>query len=211
MPDLLLSDVMMPEKDGFELCEAVKNDLRTNHVPVVLLTAKVGVESRIAGLRRGADAYLAKPFHEEELRVTVAKLLEGRRLLREHFQRQLLAKESPPLWEAPSDAEGAEHAFVQAVRAAVEADLGNPDFGPADICRKVGMGHTNLNLKMNALTGMPVTQFIRALRLQKAQTLLRTTDQTIAEIAYEVGFNDPKYFTRVFTEAFGMPPSAYRE
>lgn len=211
VPDLLLSDVMMPEKDGFELCEAVKNDLRTNHVPVVLLTAKVGVESRIAGLRRGADAYLAKPFHEEELRVTVAKLLEGRRLLREHFQRQLLAKESPPQWEAPSGAEGAEHAFVQAVRAAVEADLGNPDLGPADICRKVGMGHTNLNLKMNALTGMPVTQFIRALRLQKAQTLLRTTDQTIAEIAYEVGFNDPKYFTRVFTEAFGMPPSAYRE
>lgn len=209
VPDLIISDVMMPEKDGFEVCDALKNDLRTSHVPIILLTARATVEDRIAGLRRGADAYLAKPFHPEELIVQAAMLAESRRALRHYFTRISMgqAPESTPPETAAVEVEDA---FLQQVRTVVQENLGNAALSAEDICRKIGMSHTNLNLKMNALTGMSTMYFVRTLRLQRAKTLLEAGQLNVSEVAWEVGFNDPKYFSRVFSEEFGKPPSEWR-
>lgn len=206
VPDIILSDVIMPGMDGFELCQALKTDLRTSHIPVVMLTAKGDVESRIAGLRQGADAYLVKPFHQEELLVIFHNLLQGRQKLQAHYQAAGLSGEQMPssLNKAPEDA------FLQQLRELIEAELDNSALSPQDICRKMGMGHTNLNLKVNALTGMPVSLFIRQTRLHKAKILLSTTQLSVSEIAYQTGFNDPKYFSRVFAEKYGAPPSSFR-
>jgi len=207
VPDIMLSDVMMPGMDGLELCNALKNDQRSSHIPIVLLTAKGDVESRIAGLRQGADAYLVKPFHPEELHAILDNLIHLRDKLRAHYQATAIGgnQETSPESIAPEDA------FLQQLRGIIEAELDNPDLTPQDICRKIGMGHTNLNLKLNALTGLPITLFIRKMRLYKAKELIEISELSISEIAYKTGFNDPKYFSRVFAEEYGGPPSSFRK
>lgn len=207
VPDIILSDVVMPGMDGFELCNALKNDQRSSHIPIVLLTARGDVESRIAGLRQGADAYLVKPFHQEELLVILENLIQLRDKLRSHYKAAAIG-ETPAVSVA---GHSVEDAFLQKLRAVVAAELSNPELTPQDICRKMGMGHTNLNLKINALTGMPISLFIRKMRLHNAMELLGASELSISEIAYETGFNDPKYFSRVFAEEYGAPPSSYRK
>ncbi|MBL7790961.1 MAG: response regulator [Saprospiraceae bacterium] len=207
-PDLILSDVMMPEKNGFEVCDFLKNDERTSHIPIVLLTAKADVESRIAGLRRGADAYLAKPFHQEELMVTLKNLLDLRLKLQAKYRELALERtSSPPL----PPAHDLENDFLQKLRAIVETDLSDTSLDVDALCRKTGMSRTNLHNKLSALTGLSTTIFVRKIRLQKAKQLLETTEMNISEIAYAVGFNDPKFFSRVFSEEFGIPPSEVRK
>jgi len=209
-PDLIISDVMMPEKDGFEVCDALKNDERSSHIPIVLLTARATVEDRIAGLRRGADAYLAKPFHTEELLAQLARLYENQQKLQDRYSRLSLAG-APPEPESRAAADP-EDAFLLRLREFLEQNLSNAGLAPDDICRGMGMGRTNLHNKLTALTGMSLMAYLRALRLQQAQTLLRaTTDLNISEVAYAVGFDDPKYFSRVFSEEFGITPSQFRE
>ncbi len=200
VPDLIVSDVMMPEKDGLELCQTLKADERTSHIPIVLLTAKADVESRISGWERGADAYLAKPFEREELLIRIEKLLEIRNLLQEHY-RDL--SEADPV-------ESQEDEFVRKVRTAVEENIDDEDFGIHQLCRTVGMSRTQLHRKIKALTGRSTSHYIRAIRLKRARKLLSDTDLNISQIAYEVGFRDPKYFSRTFAEEFGMPPNAAR-
>jgi CheY-like chemotaxis protein len=206
IPDIVVSDVMMPEKDGFEVCEALRNDERSSHIPIVLLTARAGVEDRIAGLRRGADAYLAKPFHPEELRVTLLKLIEMRRSLQARYA--VVADAPAP---AVNEAEKTEDAFLQKLRSAVESHLSDPGFSGEELCRALGMSYPVVYRKLSALTGRSLNVYIRLIRLQKARDMLLSSALGIAEIAYETGFNDPKFFSRVFSEEFGMPPSVFRE
>lgn len=203
IPDLIVSDVMMPEKDGLEVVEALKNDMRSSHIPIVLLTAKADVGSRIAGLRRGADAYLAKPFHEEELLVTLENLLEGRRKLQEKYQHAALHK---PHATAQLVADPEEE-FLEKVRDIILSHLSDTDFSVDDLCRLIAMSQPQLHRKLTALTGKNATLFIRSVRLAKARELLLTGQKTVSEAAYEVGFSDPKYFSRVFTQEYGLPPS----
>lgn len=204
-PDLIVSDVMMPEKDGFELCETLKNDLRSSHIPITLLTARVTVEDRITGLQRGADAYLAKPFHQQELLLQLRNLLQLRRRLQERY-----AQLAPP---APTDDPGLqmEDAFLQKFREFVEKQIGNAQLSVDDLCRAMGMGRTNLHHKITSLTGLSAMQFVRALRLHKAKQLLERGDLNVSEVAFETGFDDPKYFGRVFAEETGMPPTQWRK
>jgi len=217
-PDLIVSDVMMPEKDGFELCQTLKQDERTSHIPIVLLTAKASVESRIAGLSRGADAYLSKPFHREELLLTIANLLHARRVVQERLRALFLTAEAAPAAEAQAATIAPEalavleieDVFVQKIRGYVEDNLGNADLTMDELSRAMTMSYQNLHRKLSALTNLSPVQFIRAIRLQKAMSLLQTTRLPIGDIAFEVGFSDPKYFSRVFTEEFGKPPSAVR-
>lgn len=206
VPDLILSDVMMPEKDGFEVCDTLKNDERSSHIPLVLLTAKADMESRIAGLRRGADAYLTKPFHPEELSVTLEKLLENRRRLQEYYSRFSLALPANQVETANTETE-LEDAFLHKLRSAVEARMDDASLSADDICRGVGMSRSNLYAKLSALTGLSFNIYVRRLRLHKARHLLETSEMNVSEVAFETGFNDPKYFSRVFSEEFGMPPS----
>jgi signal transduction histidine kinase/DNA-binding response OmpR family regulator/streptogramin lyase len=211
VPGLIISDVMMPEKDGFEVCDTLKNDERTSHIPIILLTAKTGVESRIAGLRMGADAYLAKPFHREELLVTVQNLLEVRRKLQEKYLEISVGNQHLTGDGYLVSITDRENEFLLKLRSIIETNLSDAHLDVEAICRKIGMGRTNLHNKLNALTGLSTTIYVRKLRLQRAKELLGTTDMNISEIAFKVGFNDPKFFSRVFAEEFGSPPSKMRK
>jgi len=203
VPDLIISDVMMPEINGFELCETLKTDERSSHIPIVLLTAKAGVENRITGLRRGADAYLAKPFHEEELQATLDNLLEQRRKLREKYMDAVFH----PQAVAPTADVDPEKEFLQKVKAIILQHLSDAGFSVDDLCRTLTISQPQLHRKLTALTGKNATLFIRSIRLAKARELLQASGKNVSQVAYEVGFSDPKYFSRVFTKEFGLPPS----
>ncbi len=202
IPDLIISDVMMPRKDGLELCDLLKNDERTSHIPVILLTAKASVESRLAGLERGADDYLSKPFNREELLIRSRNLLELRRRLRVRY-----ANLHPP--GPPEDKSiQMEDAFLQKIRGIVEQHLPDVEFEIDQLARIVGMSRSQLFRKIKALTGQSPSLFIRAIRLHRGRELLQTTGMNVSEVAYEVGFSTPAYFSDAFMEAFGMRPSA---
>jgi len=204
IPDIIISDVMMPKKDGFELCDTLKNDERTSHIPIVMLTAKSDVASRIAGLKRGADAYLPKPFNKAELLAHLDNLIELRQKLQQRYQGQLT--EAAP--EAP-DTE-VEDAFLLKVKAKVEAHL-QSDFSISWLAEEFHMSRVQLFRKVKALTGTSPSLFVRSIRLQRAKELLLTTGLNISEIAYEVGFSDPAFFSRAFREKFGQSPTEVRE
>ncbi len=209
VPDLIVSDVMMPEKDGFEVCENLKNDLRTSHIPIVLLTAKAEVEHRIAGLQRGADAYLTKPFHEAELRATLDNLIELRRKLQLKFQQghpQSVEGSKPPV-QTPSATEAIEEAFLQKVRDIIQTHLDDTTFTVETLSQQLSMSPRQLHRKLTALIDQTPSAIIRETRLAKAKLMLETTDKNVSEVAYASGFDDPKYFSRVFKKAYGMPPS----
>ncbi|MBL7793290.1 MAG: response regulator [Saprospiraceae bacterium] len=205
IPDLIISDVMMPQKDGFELCRTLKKDFRTSHIPIILLTAKADLESQLAGLEYGADAYLTKPFNSRELRTHVRKLIELRDALREKYRAT-----SEPVTKVPAIA-GPDDEFFHNLMNAVAAHSGDEEFHVVHLCHKLGISRVQLFRKLKALTGNSASQFVRSYRLNKAKGMLTNTDLNISEIAFEVGFKDPAYFTRAFTREFGVAPSAFRK
>ncbi|MEL6658738.1 MAG: two-component regulator propeller domain-containing protein [Bacteroidota bacterium] len=206
IPDLIITDVMMPEMDGFELCEAVKSDERTSHIPVIILTARAGVDKRLEGLRRGADAYLAKPFNEEELQIRVEQLLSLREQLRQRWQQKMSSEEQP----IPND-DHLDQQFMSRIQLVIDQNLQKSTFEVDDLAREMGMSESQVRRKLNALTGLPPVRFIRSVRIQQAQVLLSSTDLSVAEVAYETGFSDPKYFSRIFSRATGHSPSDFRK
>jgi YesN/AraC family two-component response regulator len=207
IPDIIISDVMMPKKNGFEVCEALKADERTSHIPIILLTAKAATEDRIEGLKVGADAFLTKPFNKKELFVRLEKLLELRKALQERFSstEYLLTTKSPK--SKPS----MDEVFLKKLIDVVLERLDDPNLGVVDLVRAARLSHTHLNRKLKAMTGKTPSRFIRSIRLQKAVELLKTTDLNVSEIAYDVGFSDPNYFSRSFSEEFGYPPNVIRK
>lgn len=207
IPDIVISDVMMPEKDGFEVCETLKQDERSSHIPIILLTARGTQEDRLTGLRGGADAYLTKPFEKEELFIRLEKLRELRQILQLRYggDRQLartLARK-----EAPNP----EEAFLQKLIQVVRDRLDDPQLGVNDLCRVAKLSNTQVNRKLKALVGKTPSQFIRLIRLQQAIELLESSEMNISEVAYAVGFSDPNYFSRAFSEEFGYAPSVIRK
>jgi len=211
IPDIVVSDVMMPEKDGFEVCRTLKEEERTSHIPLVLLTARVGVENRIAGLRHGADAYLAKPFHQEELLATLENLLELRRKLQARYRNMDWKQPAPEKELPPAGKPDMEDAFLQKVASQLEAHLDDANFSVPELAGKMGLSQSQLYRKIKALTDLSTAVFIRRYRLQKGKQLLQTTELTMAEIAYQVGFTTPNYFSDAFFEEFGVRPNAMRK
>ncbi|MCX6269169.1 MAG: ATP-binding protein [Bacteroidetes bacterium] len=209
IPDLIISDVMMPEKDGFEVCDFVKNDQRTSHIPIILLTARVTVESRIAGLQRGADAYLSKPFHEEELLVWVEQLIARQKSLQARFS-GVQPTASGEILPLPDEITAPEDAFVRKFNALMETHFASPDVSPELLAREIGMSRAQLYRKLATLTGRSVSEHLNAIRLKKARSLLKAGGLNISEVAYQVGYNDPKYFSKLFTESNGMTPSDFQ-
>lgn len=209
IPDIIISDVMMPLKDGFEVCQELKNDKRTSHIPIILLTAKADVASKIEGLERGADAYLPKPFDKTELLVRLAKLLELRKKLQQYYLQNSTSAEAN-LPEA-TQMDNLEHEFVKKVRMVIEDHLDDYKFNVEGLCREIGMSQAQLYRKLSALTGYSTNKFIRFIRLSHAQSMLMETDLPISTIAYDTGFNDPDYFSRIFKKEFGMTPSEFKE
>ena len=201
IPDIIISDVMMPIKDGLAVTQFLKNDERTSHIPIVLLTAKADVESRLAGLERGADAYLAKPFNKKELRIRLEQLLELRRKLQARY-----AQFAPP---QQTDDIGlqVEDAFLQKVNGIIEDNLSEAEFSVNELSEKMLMSRSQLFRKLKALTGKSIVAYLRSARLHKAKELLQTGAFNISEVAFQVGFNDPLYFSRAFSQEFGYPPT----
>ncbi|MAT53807.1 MAG: hypothetical protein CMN32_04955 [Saprospirales bacterium] len=200
-PDLLVSDVMMPEMDGFQLCEKLKTDERTSHIPVILLTAKAGQQHKLEGLETGADAYLTKPFDEAELLLRARKLIEQRRKLREHFAAQPALK--PTSVALPST----DQRFLDKVAAAIEENMGNEFFSVEDLAAAVHFSRSQLHRKLKSLIGKSPTDLIREFRLCRAKELLEQKSGNVSEIALEVGYSSLSYFTRSFKAAFGVLPS----
>ncbi len=206
VPDIIISDVMMPRKDGFELCESLKQDERTSHIPIILLTAKADVESRISGLKRGADAYLAKPFNKEELLVRVDMLIRLRQQLQQRYAQQITALSPTEDIEVQQ-----EDAFILKFRDVIMAHFDDPELNVPKLCDMLGISRTQLHRKVTALTGKSATRFLRKVRMEEAQKLLKNPELNISDIAYRVGYNDPSYFGRLFVEDFGIPPTMARE
>ncbi len=203
IPDIIISDVMMPEKDGFELCEFLKDDTRTSHIPLILLTAKSDVESKIKGLKYGADDYLAKPFHEEELLVRMQNVLDIRRKLQKRYQN--LYKDNST--GQPESSPNPEDAFILRIKAVFDEKMDDPQFDLDALSQVLLLSRSQLGRKVKALTGQSPAVFLRSLRLQKARHLLLTSSLTVKEVAYDVGFSDPAYFSRSYSERYGENPS----
>ncbi|KAA3619565.1 MAG: response regulator [Calditrichaeota bacterium] len=203
LPDLVVSDVMMPVMDGIVLCEKLKTDQRISHIPVILLTARAGQMDKLVGLETGADDYLTKPFDARELNIRAKNLIEQRRNLRERFSREVTIK--------PSEitVTSIDEQFLQQAIEIVEQNIANSAFDIDQFCKNIAMSRSTLNRKLRALTGSSTNEFIRILRLKRAAQLLQQKNATIVEIAYEVGFNNPSWFAECFREQFGTSPSEY--
>jgi Signal transduction histidine kinase len=210
IPDIVISDIMMPVMDGFELCRSLKTDERTSHIPVVLLTARIDFESRIEGLEHGADAYLGKPFAPEELLVHLKKLLELRRRLQQHYLQVASVTPSPVAAREVPFLSKMDNAFVQKVREIVEVHLDDYEFNVVQLCREAYLSQRQMNRKLEALTGYSPNAFIRYVRLNKAIELLRNADLTVSMVALECGFSDPSYFGRAFKKEFNLTPAEWR-
>ena len=204
VPDIIVSDVMMPEKDGLELCDTLKNDMRTSHIPIILLTAKAELDSRLEGIQRGADAYLSKPFNKAELSTVIDSLLKNRELLRKRYATLEVSAEPVDEQTRPEDA------FVDKFRSAVHANIDNEDYGVMQLCRDLGISRTQLHRKITAITGHSTAQLMKLTRLQKARQLLEEGEMNVSEIAYATGFRDPSYFIKVFQQEFGTTPGQYK-
>lgn len=205
VPDLIISDVMMPEKDGYEVCDTLKNDERTSHVPIILLTAKADHPSKLAGLKRGADVYLIKPFDKEELLVRLEMLMERQQRMMAHFSNKFLGQ--PKAEELGVDEVQIENAFLQKVKEVVAKHYHDEDFALPQLCQKIGMSRSQLFRKMRALIGISPSAFIRDYRLNRAKELLQTTDQNVSEVAFEVGYKNLAHFSKSFQAKYGHPPS----
>jgi len=202
IPDLILSDVMMPDLDGLAFCNQVKQDERTSHVPVVLLTALAEQKEKLAGLSSGADAYLTKPFDPEELQITVRNLIEQRRLLRKKF-----ASQTGPLSSGANLHTEKEAAFLEKIEKVVLEELGNAEFGIEDLGKALHMSRSQLHRKVKALTDLSPSSLVRSIRLREAYQLLENKKGNISQVAFEVGIPNLPYFSRSFHDQFGFPPS----
>lgn len=205
-PDLVLSDVMMPVMNGVELCRQLKADPETSHLPVILLTARGSQEHQLEGLDSGADDYIPKPFSLPILLARVRNLLAARQQLRERFGQEITAVDPAELTVNPLD----EQVLQQAIEA-VEAQLDNDEFGVEDLAAALSISSRTLRYKLKALVDQSPQVFIRTLRLKHAAQRLRTSTDTIAEVAAQVGFLEPTHFSRGFKQQFGMSPSQYRK
>ncbi len=205
VPDLILSDVMMPKMDGFTLCDYLKTDQRTSHIPVVLLTAKADLDSRIEGLQHGADAYLAKPFDKRELTEQLKNLLLLRRRLQERYSSlQNISPSNEPAVKKEDE-------FILQLKQTILNHMADEGFGVSELCEKVFMSRTQLHNKIKSLTNRSTSHLIRLVRMEKACELLRETDLNVSQIASEVGIESLSYFSRIFKEEVGVSPNKYKE
>jgi YesN/AraC family two-component response regulator len=203
IPDLIISDLMMPSMDGIELCDRLKKNPKTSHVPIILLTAKAGIDDKVKGLETGADDYLIKPFNSDELKARVARLIDSRKKLHQYFSQKVAITASTLTVESIDDK------FLNKLRMAIESRLGDATLSVEDVAMEVAMSTTQLYRKLKALTGQSPNELIRNMRLDRASLLLKQNAGNIADVAYSTGFNNLSYFSKVFKEKFGVTPSEF--
>ena len=201
IPDVIVSDVMMPVMDGFAMTKKIKKDERTSHIPIILLTAKAGQSHKLEGLGTGADDYLTKPFDAKELLLRIQNLINQRKLLRKKFAGEILLKPSEVAVNS------ADEIFLNKILQAIEQNMSEEDFGVEEMAKEVAMSRSQLHRKAIALTGQAPSEILRNTRLLRAKELLQKKAATPSEVAYQVGFNSHTYFSKCFKEEFGMSPS----
>lgn len=200
IPDLVVSDVMMPVMDGFKMTDKLKKNEHTSHIPIILLTAKAGQQHKVEGLETGADDYLTKPFDAKELLVRIQNLIQQRKLLRKKFAGEIILK--------PSEiaVNSADEKFLTNVMQAIEKNMGEDDFGVEELAKEVSMSRSQLHRKLIALTNQAPSEVLRNTRLLRAKELLQKKFATPSEVAFKVGFNSHTYFSKCFKEEFGISP-----
>ena len=203
VPDLIITDLMMPEMDGIQLNEAVKNNENTSHIPVILLTAKADRDTKLESLKTGADDFLVKPFDNEELFVRVENMISQRQKLQEKYAQTLTLSPSKITIQSK------EEAFLKKALELVDANIANSEFTVELFQQKMAMSRMQLHRKLKALTNFSSSEFIRDIRLQRAADLLADNNLNVSEVAYSCGFNSVSYFTQCFTQKFGVNPSKY--
>jgi DNA-binding response OmpR family regulator len=203
--DLIISDIMMPGMDGFELCKKLKSDQETSHIPVILLTAKADMESKLEGLELGADDYISKPFEIKELQVRVKNLIEQRQKLRDRFS------VDPYLITEELAFTDLDRNFLRKAIEIFQNHLEESDYSVEKFSREIAMSRSQIYRKLQALTGHSFSTFLRIYRIKKAAELLKEHAGNVTEVAYRVGFNNLSYFSRSFQEQFGESPSYYKK
>jgi signal transduction histidine kinase/ligand-binding sensor domain-containing protein/AraC-like DNA-binding protein/ActR/RegA family two-component response regulator len=210
IPDLIISDIMMPEMDGRSLCNTLKNDLRTSHIPIIMLTALSDIDSRISGLEMGADSYISKPFHPKHLNVRVEKLLNLRQALQAKYSNQI--EQVQPTFEynpGEVDKMSGDELFMGRLIKTIEDNLSDSNFQLDDLCTIIGMNYLQLYRKVKAITNMSIKQFILTIKMRNAAKMLESGKFNISEVAYDVGFSSPAYFSETFKKHFSLTPSEY--
>jgi signal transduction histidine kinase/DNA-binding response OmpR family regulator/ligand-binding sensor domain-containing protein len=215
IPDIIICDVMMPGMNGFAVCQKLKTDERTNHIPIILLTAKASAEDKLVGLQYGADAYLTKPFDKQELRTRLTKLLEIRKTLQAKYSTAIGNVDQRSsrivIGEEQEQSNNQKHPFLQKVEAIILAQLSDEDLSINELSRQLHLSTSQVYRKIKALSGMSSAIFIRYVRLCQAKELLSENDLSISEVAYRTGFRSPVYFSQAFKETFGESPSAFQK
>ncbi len=204
VPDIIISDWMMPQMNGIELCDKVKNDLRTCHIPLILLTAKGGLESKTEGIEIGADDYIQKPFSMSYLQVRIKNLWQQRERLKSVYQKQTSLEPSEVTVTSLDEK------FLSDLMTLLEKDMDNPELNVKSMSELMGMSHTNFYRKIKALTGQTATEFIRTIRLKRAAQLLKAGQLNVSEVMYMVGFSHRSYFTQSFKAMYGVSPKEYK-
>ncbi len=204
LPDLIISDVMMPGVDGIDLCTELKKDEKTSHIPIILITARASEEYKLKGLETGADDYLVKPYNEQVLQYRVKNLIQSRVRLQEKYKGEI--------WLRPADIkiDSSDEKFIKKIIGTIEDNISDPFFNVDSLEKEVGLSHMQLYRKLKALIGQSANELIRTLRLKRATVLLKK-GMSVSEVAYEVGFNDPKYFSKCFKEQFGQVPNEFAQ
>jgi len=202
---MVLKVLKLLKKKSLQLCKKIKTNEKTNHIPVILLTAKAATEDKLEGLETGADDYLIKPFNEDELKIRVRNLITIRKQIREKFQSQMLYTPSGTV--VPST----QKVFMDKFVSMIEKNIENEEFSVEMLSEEMGMSRTQLHRKIKAITNQSASEFIRNFRLQKAADLLKQDAGNIAEISYQVGFGSQAYFTKAFQEIYKSTPLEYKK
>ena len=215
LPDIIISDVMMPEADGLQLTEAIKGDIRTSHTPIILLTAKTAMEDKLSALNSGADDYITKPFSAEYLEVRIRNLLQQRQKLQDLFRNSLsfesnengLKEVTPSMPKVVSQ----DDLFIENLIRSLEENMENSELTVDDLVSMAGLSRSVFFKKLKSLTGLAPIEFIREMRIKRAAQLIETRQYNISQVAYMVGMNDPRYFSRCFKQKYGMTPTEYKQ
>ena len=218
IPDIIISDVMMPVKDGFQMMQELRNEITTSHIPLILLTAKTAIESKLEGLEYGADDYITKPFSATYLKARVKNILQSRLKIQESYRKKLLNSG----WKAADDKKEnndikmpemspSDQKFMNKLIELMESRIDNSDLIVDDLVKDMAVSRSVFFKKLKTLTGLAPVEFIKEIRINKAIKLIESGEFSITQVAYMVGINDPRYFSKCFKQKMGMTPSEYRD
>ncbi len=205
MPEVIISDIMMPVMDGLTLCEKVKENPKTSHITIILLTAKSMPSNRLEGIKKGADVYLTKPFEIELLEAHVNNLIHRKKELTSYFRNELVVNQ-----DTPETKDNQDNKFLKKVMDLIEANISEPDFGVENISKEIGMSSTHLYRRLKALTNLSAQDIIKKYRIKKASLLLENNEGNVSETMYKVGFSSASYFSKCFKAEFGMTPKEFQ-